>query len=115
MVGAAQRDRQKIVEFYASEASIFIADEAFLAIQAAAEQTRKSPLLYREGKRAGTREHVMRRFPYIIVFKVEPARSLSCGSCIRRCDISPERGEDQVVPVDHFRLIDVAEQGFDFR
>ena len=72
--GPAQRDRQKIVEFYASEASIFIADEAFLAIQAAAEQTRKSPLLYREGKRTGTREHVMRRFPYIIVFKVEPGK-----------------------------------------
>lgn len=70
----AQRDRQKIIEFYASEASIFVADEAFLAIQAAAEQVGKSPLHYREGKRKGTREHVMRRFPYIIIFRVEAAK-----------------------------------------
>ena len=72
--GPAQRDRRKIVEFYATEASVFIADEAFLAIQAAGEKAAKSPLLYREGKRPGTREYVMRRFPYIVVFKVEPDR-----------------------------------------
>ena len=72
--GPAQRDQQNITRFYASEASIFIADEALLAIQAAGEQSRKSPLLYREGKRRGTREHVMRRFPYIIVFKVTPEK-----------------------------------------
>ncbi len=67
----SQADRQKIAEFYATEASIFIADEAMIAIQSAAELAAKNPLNYRDGHNHGTHEYVMRRFPYIIVYRIK--------------------------------------------
>lgn len=67
----AQADRQKIAEFYAAEASIFIADEAVKAIQSAGELAAKNPLNYREGHKPGTHEYVMRRFPFIIVYRIQ--------------------------------------------
>ena len=67
----SQADRQKIAEFYATEASIFIADEAIRAIQSAGELAAKNPLHYRDGHKQDTHEYVMRRFPYIIVYRVK--------------------------------------------
>ena len=70
----SQRDRLKIVEFYAIEASPWVADEAARCILNAALAALKRPLHYREGKMAGTREYVMRRFPYTLVFRVTPTK-----------------------------------------
>lgn len=66
----SQTDRQKIAEFYAIEASPLIADEAMRAIWAAAHLAAKNPLNYRDGKKKGTREYIMRRFPYTLVYRV---------------------------------------------
>ena len=68
----AQSDRQRIAEFYAEEASPLIAIEALTAIRSAADRVRKPPLAYRTGKRAGTRELVMRRFPYVLIYRIQP-------------------------------------------
>jgi plasmid stabilization system protein ParE len=67
-------DRVKIARFYSEEASLFIAQEADKEIIAAGDRILQRPLMYREGKRAGTRECVMRRFPYILVYRVHPTR-----------------------------------------
>ena len=42
-----------------------IAEQAAAAIQSAADAVARKPLHYREGKKQGTREYVMCRFPYI--------------------------------------------------
>ena len=68
----AQSDRQRIAEFYTEEASPLIAIEALAAIRSAADRVRKTPLAYRTGKRAGTRELVMRRFPYVLIYRIQP-------------------------------------------
>ncbi|MGZ5208004.1 MAG: type II toxin-antitoxin system RelE/ParE family toxin [Sulfuricurvum sp.] len=70
----AQADRQKIAEFYASEASPFIAEQALISIKNAANRILKNPLNYREGKKARTREYVMRRFPYIVIYQVSDTK-----------------------------------------
>lgn len=69
----AQADRLKITEFYAQEASPYIALEARQAIGKAALAA-ANPLHYREGKKPGTREYVMRRFPYTLIFRSEGPR-----------------------------------------
>jgi len=70
----SQADRQKIAEFYASEASPFIAEQALLSIKNATNRILKNPLNYRDGKKAGTREYVMRRFPYIVIYRVSDTK-----------------------------------------
>lgn len=70
----AQTDRKKIAEFYLEEASPLIAFEAMAAIKSAAQKIEKSPLAYRDGKRSGTRELIMRRFPYVLVYRIRPDR-----------------------------------------
>lgn len=67
-------DRKKIARFYRDEASLFIAQEADREIMEAATRVLRRPLAYREGKRSGTRECVMRKFPYILVYRVRPAK-----------------------------------------
>ncbi len=67
---------EDIAEFYAKEASPFVGEAAYLAIEAAAEYLLRNPLHYREGCRAGTREYVMRRFPYTIVYRVTATKVL---------------------------------------
>ena len=59
-----------ISEFYSQEASPFVADEALADMKRAAEAVAANPFAYREGVRAGTREYVMRRFPYTLIFRV---------------------------------------------
>lgn len=60
----------KITEFYAQEASPFIALQARINILKAALAAAENPLQYREGKKKGTREYVMRKFPYILIYRV---------------------------------------------
>jgi len=67
-------DRKKIARFYAEEASFLVAIEADREIQQAAARVLRRPMGYREGKRTGTRECVIRRFPYILVYKVFEGR-----------------------------------------
>ena len=67
-------DREKIARFYKDEASLFIAIEADRAIVGAANRIKSRPLAYREGKKPGTRECVMRRFPYIVIYRVQPTK-----------------------------------------
>lgn len=67
-------DRKKIARFYSEEASLFIAREADHEIIEAAHRALRRPFSYREGKRSGTREYVMRRFPYILVYRVQTTR-----------------------------------------
>jgi len=66
----AQTDRLRITEFYAQEASPTIALEARQAIGKAAMAVTANPLHYRQGKKQGTREYVMRRFPYTLIYRV---------------------------------------------
>lgn len=70
----SQLDRFNITEYYAQEASPLVADEAKLAIEQAAAAIASSPLAYREGVRPGTREYVMRRFPYTLIYRVSGDR-----------------------------------------
>lgn len=76
-------DRQKIARFYSEEASHFIARAADEGIVAAARRILSRPLAYREGKRKGTRECVMRRFPFILVYRVTDTQV----SIIRACPV----------------------------
>ncbi len=64
----------RIVEFYTLEASPLVAHNALDTIERAAASIQKNPLQYREGIRKGTREYVVRRFPYIVVYRVRSNR-----------------------------------------
>lgn len=70
----AQADRLKITEFYAQEASPYVAMEARQTILKAALAAAENPLQYREGKKQGTREYVMRRFPYTLIYRVTASK-----------------------------------------
>jgi plasmid stabilization system protein ParE len=70
----ASADLVKIVDFYLTEASPVIAEDAMTAFDRAAKTAAANPLHYREGKKPGTREYVMRRFPYTLIFRSEGPR-----------------------------------------
>lgn len=69
----AEADLARIESFYASECSPLIAHEAANAILTAVERLCAAPERYRTGPK-NTREYVMRRFPYIIVYRLEGER-----------------------------------------
>lgn len=60
----------RITEFYIEEASPLVGHDAAKAIENAGLAIQKNPLQYREGKKRGTREYIVRRFPYIVIYKV---------------------------------------------
>jgi len=64
----AERDRELIVTYYAETASPHVAEMAQEAIFSAVEKLATRPVLHRPG-RPGTRECVLRRFPYTIVYR----------------------------------------------
>ena len=66
----ASADLVKIVDFYLTEASPVIAEDALMAFERAAKAAAANPLHYREGKKKGTREYVMRRFPFTLIYRV---------------------------------------------
>lgn len=65
-------DLASIEAYYAEHASIHVAREAGAAILKAGETLAATPELYREGIKKGTREYVMRTFPYTLVFRIRP-------------------------------------------
>jgi toxin ParE1/3/4 len=64
----------RIIEFYSLEASAIVAEEAYVAIEKAVQLIQSNPLQYREGKRKGTREYIVRRFPHIVVYRVRTSK-----------------------------------------
>lgn len=66
----ATQELIRILEFYSLEASEMIADDAYSTIQQATQLIQSHPLQYREGKMKGTREYVVKRFPYVVVYRV---------------------------------------------
>ena len=48
--------------------------DAIQAIKSAADKVKSNPLAYRAGKRGGTHEMVMDRFPYVLIYRVLPNR-----------------------------------------
>lgn len=63
-------------------------EEADRAIKATGENVRKSPFLYREGKRTGTREYTMRRFPFTLIYRKQRMASASSVSSTKRQNTS---------------------------
>jgi toxin ParE1/3/4 len=63
-------DRDHIARYYHEEASLLVAREADTAILRAASQICKASESFRTGVRKGTREYVMRRFPYTLIYRV---------------------------------------------
>ena len=64
----ARRDIEAIEAYYLEEASEAVADRAVDAILTQAEKIAALDLKFRPGIRAGTRECVMTRFPYTLVY-----------------------------------------------
>ncbi|MCX7166300.1 MAG: type II toxin-antitoxin system RelE/ParE family toxin [Rhodocyclales bacterium] len=64
----AARARRDIEAYYLEEASETVADRAVEAILTQAEKIAALDLKFRPGIRAGTRECVMTRFPYTLVY-----------------------------------------------
>lgn len=67
----SQLDRLSITEYYAKEASPLVADAALLAIKHATQAIIANQMAYRQGMRPNTREYVMRRFPYTLIFRID--------------------------------------------
>ena len=67
----ARNDLDTIFAYYADVAPAAIAEQSIDAIRAQARKICRNPALYRRGKR-DTRECVMQRFPYTLVYRVRP-------------------------------------------
>lgn len=67
----ALSDLDSIFAYYAEVAPFGIAAQSIDAIRAQAAKIRQHPHSYRSGKR-GTRECVMQKFPYTLVFRDTP-------------------------------------------
>ncbi|MDP2823405.1 MAG: type II toxin-antitoxin system RelE/ParE family toxin [Sulfuritalea sp.] len=65
----ARGDLDTIFAYYAEVAPAAIAEQSIDAIRAQARKICRNPELYRRGKR-GTRECVMQRFPYTVVYRI---------------------------------------------
>lgn len=66
----ALADRERIYAYYWNAASERIADAADRAVAERARSIAKLDLVYRAGK-GDTRECVLRRFPFTIVYRIE--------------------------------------------
>lgn len=66
-------DRERIYTYYWNAASGRVADEVDRAIADRARAIARLDLVYRRGK-GDTRECVMRRFPFIIIYRIEPRK-----------------------------------------
>lgn len=69
----AINDVDGIFTFYSEAASIYTALNVREDIAKAARAIQKAPLSYRTGKR-GTREYVMKRYPFVVVYRVRATR-----------------------------------------
>lgn len=69
----ALADLDRIYDYYLEAAPHDIAEQAIEAIGAQARRIARLNLVYRPG-RNGTREAVVARFPYTIIYRIEPAK-----------------------------------------
>ncbi len=69
----SRADLDRIYEYYLEAAPYDIAEQAIRAILAQARRTADLGLVYRPGRK-GTRECAMRRFPFIIIYRIEPGK-----------------------------------------
>lgn len=79
----ADRHLASIEAFYLKEAGASVADQAVAAIIDAAERLGTLPVIYRQAARAGLREYVMDRFPYILIYRVHP-RTIQIAAIIHQ-------------------------------
>ena len=70
----AQADVKRITGFYAEAASLHVAEKARQAIEGAVRDIAEGVATHRPGKR-GTREYVLDKFPYIIIYRPRVAPS----------------------------------------
>ncbi len=69
----AQADIKRIAEFYAETAGPLISQQAFETIDKAITRIAEGIVTHRPGKR-GTRECVLRKFPYIVIYRLYPGK-----------------------------------------
>jgi plasmid stabilization system protein ParE len=67
----ARHDLNTLIDWYLNEAGRDVACDAYLEIFSTLEMLRRFPQLGFSGKTAGTREIIVRRFPYRIVWTIE--------------------------------------------
>jgi plasmid stabilization system protein ParE len=70
----ARRDLEAIEKHHLEVAGDVIADRIIDAIQSQAEKIAALGLMFRPGIRRGTRECVMTRYPYTLVYRIGPRR-----------------------------------------
>lgn len=68
----AQRQLAQIEEYYLEEAGPRVADEVVSTLLDAMARLGTLPVVYRAAARAGLREYVMGRLPYILLYRVQP-------------------------------------------
>jgi plasmid stabilization system protein ParE len=68
----AERDIEAIERYYLEEVSRAVSDAAVDAILEKARRLATLDSDYREGMRKGTREYVMDRFPYVLIYRSLP-------------------------------------------
>lgn len=67
----SRADLDRIYDYYLEAAPYDIAEQAIGAILAQARRIAELGTFYRPGRK-GTRECVMRRFPFILIYRIEP-------------------------------------------
>ena len=65
----AERQLPAVEAYYLKEAGPAVADRAVASVIEAAERLGALPVIYRHAARAGLREYVMDRFPYILLYR----------------------------------------------
>lgn len=68
----AERDIEAIERDYLEEAGRMVSDAAVDSILDKARKLASLDADYREGIRAGTREYVMEKFPYVLIYRSLP-------------------------------------------
>ena len=69
----SRTDLDRIYDYYLETAPYDIAEQAIRAILDQAKRVAELGLVFRPG-RTGTRECVMRRFPFILIYRIEPGK-----------------------------------------
>lgn len=69
----AKADIKRIAAFYAEAAGLIVAGDAARIIENAIDRIAEGLVVHRPGKR-GTRECVLRKFPYIVIYRVYSAK-----------------------------------------
>ena len=70
----ARRDLEAIEKYHLEVAGDVVADRVIDAILSQAERIAALGLVFRPGIRHGTRECVMARYPYTLVYRIGPRR-----------------------------------------